>query len=297
MTDRMELLEATLDSLPDGFALMGSNGKLAFWNRAASAITGYPVHELLGRSVRDVLEATIVGGARNWTHQTGAEPEPGHGSLVHVRHRLGHELPAMVRVLALHDGLGERIGMAALFHPAERRDALPHGDYAENAAAEATRAEIQDRLDAEFEDFARGHLPFGVLWITVDQAHELRRTHGASACEAMLEKVARVLAHGLRPGEEIGRWGDDEFLVISHERSAEMLADHAQSLAGLARTADFRWWGDRISLTASIGAAQAEQSDSLADLLERARGAMRTSIHAGGNHVTTSSGRLSCSPS
>ena len=30
----------------------------------------------------------------------------------------------------------------------------------------------------------------------------------------------------------------------------EMLAAHAQMLAGLARTADFRWWGDRLSLDA-----------------------------------------------
>ena len=85
----------------------------------------------------------------------------------------------------------------------------------------------------------------------------MRKTHGAGACEAMLEKIERALANGLRPAEELGRWGEDEFLVISHERTAEMLAAHAQTLAGLARTADFRWWGDRVSLTVSIGAAQA----------------------------------------
>ena len=28
-------------------------------------------------------------------------------------------------------------------------------------------------------------------------------------------------------------------------------------LAGLARTADFRWWGDRVSLTVSVGVAMA----------------------------------------
>ena len=89
----------------------------------------------------------------------------------------------------------------------------------------------------------------------------------------MLEKVRHALAQGLRPAEEMSRWGDDEFLVVAHERSAEMLAAHARTLAGLARTADFRWWGDRVSLTVSIGAAQAAGSDAetLAQLLERAR--------------------------
>ena len=73
----------------------------------------------------------------------------------------------------------------------------------------------------------------------------------------MLDKVRHALAQGLRPAEEMSRWGDDEFLVVAHEHSAEMLAAHARTLAGLARTADFRWWGDRVSLTVSIGAAQA----------------------------------------
>ena len=105
------------------------------------------------------------------------------------------------------------------------------------------------------------------------------------------------MANGLRPAEEMGRWGDDEFLILSHERTPEMLAAHAQVLAGLARTADFRWWGDRASLTVSIGAAQAEQEGSLVDLLERAKAAMFTSFHAGGNQITSAPGRQACSPS
>ncbi len=86
----------------------------------------------------------------------------------------------------------------------------------------------------------------------------------------------------------MGYWGDDEFLIVSHERSADMLSAHAQMLAGLARTADFRWWGDRVSLTVSIGAAQAgnDAAETLTQLLKRAREAMEASSHEGGNRVT-----------
>jgi GGDEF domain-containing protein len=125
----------------------------------------------------------------------------------------------------------------------------------------------------------------------VDQAHDLRKTHGERACETMLETVERTLANGLRPGEEVGRWGDYEFLVLSHESSAPALGAHAQMLGRLARTADFRWWGDRVSLTVSMGAAEGEPEDTLAELLERAQAAVADSIHAGGNHVTLASSR------
>jgi diguanylate cyclase (GGDEF)-like protein len=125
----------------------------------------------------------------------------------------------------------------------------------------------------------------------------LRKTHGIGACDALFNRVERALSQGLRPSEHLGRWGDDEFLVISHERTPALLAVHAQMLAGLARTADFRWWGDRVSLTVSIGSAQAENSETLAGLLERAKAAMLSSFHLGGNHIKAAPEGHSCSRS
>jgi GGDEF domain-containing protein len=56
----------------------------------------------------------------------------------------------------------------------------------------------------------------------------------------------------------------------------------------LARTTGFHWWGDRVSLTVSIGAAQADGShaETLAQLLERTHEAMISSSREGGNRAT-----------
>ena len=286
MANRMEVLEAALDTLPEGIALLSGEGQVIFWNRAAAEISGQAGADLLARRIPPALEPLLLAGV-----------ETGRGSLIHLEHKLGHDVTAIVRNLLLRDEMGGRIGMAIVFHPAECLDALPHGECGEGSRIERSLTEFEDRLRAVFTDFEQGGESFGVLRITVDQAHELRRTHGLGACEAMLEKVERVLANGLRPAEQMGRWGDDEFLVLSHERTPEMLAAHAQVLAGLARTTDFRWWGDRVSLTTSVGAAQAERDELLADLLGRAKAAMFTSFHAGGNQITSAPGRHSCSPS
>lgn len=287
MVDRAELLESALDSMQDGIALFGMGGEVAFWNQAAEATTGYAAVEVMGRALPHDLEQLEPEGALQ-----KQQSEPRSAELIKARHRLGHEMQLMARVLILRDGLGERIGMATVFHPAESLDALPHGARVDNAAVSASQAELEEHLRSEFEDCVGGGLPFGVLWIKVDQAENLRKTHGAGACQAMLDKLEHALATGLRPAEALGRWGDDEFLVISHERTPEMLSAHARVLVGLARTADFKWWGDRVSLTASIGAAQAcnASGESLAHLLERARRAMETSIREGGNCLTLAQG-------
>ncbi len=296
MTDRTELLEAALDSLPEGIAVVDAGGQVAFWNRSAEAITGHAAGELVARPASEALEPLLVS-QRPGEQEPCLGAQPDNAALVHLRHKLGHDVPTMMRALVLRDGLGGRIGLAAVFHPAESLDELPHGECSEGSVVEASQAEFEERLEAAFADYVRGGETFGVLWLTVDQAHELRKTHGAGACDAMLEKVEHVLANGLRPAEKMGRWGDDEYLVLSHERTPEMLAAHAQVLAGLARTTDFRWWGDRVSITVSIGAAQAEREGSLTGLLERAKAAMFSSFHAGGNHITFAPGGEECSPS
>jgi diguanylate cyclase (GGDEF)-like protein/PAS domain S-box-containing protein len=277
-----ELLEAAFDAVPEGVALVGLEGEVVLWNQAAQGITGYTAIDVLSRPIPEGLEALfeeelVDRGTAGASRRT----------LVRARHKLGHEVPVIARFLELRDELGERIGGVALFHPAESLDALPHGESC-NASSDEARGDFEERLQTEFDDFKRGGAPFSVLWIGVDQAEDLRKTHGVSACNAMLEKVRHALVQGLRPAEEMSRWGDDEFLIVAHERSVEMLVSHAHTLAGLARTADFRWWGDRVSLTVSIGAAQAvgDGNETLAQLLGRARQAMESSSRTGGNRAT-----------
>jgi diguanylate cyclase (GGDEF)-like protein/PAS domain S-box-containing protein len=288
MAERVELLEAALDSRPDGIALLDEDCAVVFWNRAAEAITGYAGVEVLRRAIPDQLESLMVEAAVQEELPPG--PQPSRGALVHVRHKLGHSLDAIARRVHLCDRLGGRIGAALVFHSAASLEALPHGEMAEGERLEESQADFEERLQEGFEDSQAGGAPFGVLWVDVDQARELRKTHGLAACHAMLDKVRHALAQGMRPADEIGRWGTDEFLIVSHERTAEMLTAHGQTLAGLARTADFRWWGDRVSITVSIGAAQQcnGAGETLARLLERARQAMETSTSLGGNCVTES---------
>jgi len=288
MADRVELLEAALDSRPDGIALLDEDRAVVFWNHAAEAITGYRGVEVLGKVIPDPLEPLLDDAALQEDMPPG--PQPSHGMLVHARHKFGHCFEAIARRVLLRDGLGERIGTAVVFHPASSLEALPHGEMPEGEQLEESQADFEERLQEEFDDSGYGGAPFGVLWINVDQANELHKTHGAAACHAMLAKVRHALVQGMRPADEIGRWGADEFLILSHERTAELLTAHAQMLAGLARTADFRWWGDRVSLTVSIGTAQRRlgTGETLAQLLERARQAMETGLSAGGNRVTAS---------
>jgi diguanylate cyclase (GGDEF)-like protein/PAS domain S-box-containing protein len=281
--DHTEILEAALETLDEGIAVLDAELRVLFWNSSAAAITGYQSAELLSRTLPP---GSYQVDARHAANETGIAGRP---LLVHLRHRQGHTLPAMLRRFPLRDALGTRFGTLLRFHPFEEIDALPHGDAGESLVSEHnlenTQADLQARLDAAHQEWRNDGVPFGILWIAVDQAAAMRKTHGHDASEAMLAIVERTLLHGLRPAETLGRWGENEFLALCHERSQELLIAHAQHLAELTRTADFRWWGDRVPLAASIGVAQAAEGASLSALLASAQRAMRQCVNAGGNQV------------
>lgn len=290
MADLAELMESALDALAEGVALADDCGRVAFWNSGATSITGWGPGEIVGHKTREILDRVLVGGGLPRIRQTDEEKASERGRVVHIRHKLGVEFPVTSHVLVLRDRLGKPFGTGVLFHPVERIDALPNGDTPGNRDSSDSQVNLEDRLARIHDDFLNGDSPFGVLWVTVDQATALRRSHGKSASDAMLELIEKTLRSGLKPAEEIGRWGGQDFLILSHERSTAALTAHGQYLTGLARTADFRWWGDRVTLTVSIGAAQAERDESLRGLLERAEAAMLASIHAGGNQTTAARG-------
>lgn len=295
MTERSELIESALDCLPEGLALVSAEGNVQLWNHAARLITGYAKLDVLMRPVPAALVPLLD---ESMPSELPPGRRPGRWGIVRSQNKQGEEIGLIVRHLVLRDGLGTRIGLAVLFHQTENLDELPRGDAGENEKVIDSQQSLEERLQLALEDFEQGGAPVGVLWVSIDQAEGLRKTHGVGACEAMLGKMQQALGQGLRLSEEMGRWGTAEFLVIAHERSLDLLAAHAQILAGLARTADFRWWGDRVSLTVSIGAAQAEkgESETLAQLLQRAQKAMEASVHAGGNRITPASGGKTCLP-
>jgi diguanylate cyclase (GGDEF)-like protein len=317
MSNRVEMLEATLDLMDEGVAILDGESRIVFWNKAAVALTGRLPEDLISRPCPETLysideqhRCRVDRGTRGSKRRGQVPDSAGFGwaltedldpwldastekddsldspTLVSMNHKLGHCVPGMLRRVALRNSCGDPTGAALLFYPVEETDTLPHGETGEGGSIERSQAEMEDRLDAAHHQWAATHIPFGLLWINVDQAQSMRRTHGRDACEAMLRTVEQTLLRQMKPAEIIGRWGNNEFLVLSHERTPELLLEHAQRLAGLARTADFRWWGDRVGLTVSVGASHAIEGDTLQSLLSRARQAMQASEYAGGNHVT-----------
>ena len=81
----------------------------------------------------------------------------------------------------------------------------------------------------------------------------LTATHGLEAADAILNVVAHTLRNGIDPQDFVGRWSNNQFLVIDQNCSVDDLTATAERLKRLAYSSEIIWWGDQLSITASVG--------------------------------------------
>jgi diguanylate cyclase (GGDEF)-like protein/PAS domain S-box-containing protein len=293
-----EILQAILDCLDDGVYLINSEHRIAFWNRGAEEITGFPRQEVLGRSCEEQilshsrLDGTALCGSECPLTRTIQDGKTRSLELF-LRHRDGHCVPVRTRTTPIHNSSGKLIGAAEIFEHSSNaagrqsrsRQLSAHGclDALTGAAEHAYACTYLAEQLSEFEAY---QLPLSVLRVDVDGLRDVNHSRGREAGNAVLRLVSRTLSESLAHGDLLARLDEDEFLVILTSCSGDALRDLAERARLVVSLSAISWWGDKLSVTVSIGGAAARRGDTVEMLLERAGELLSRSKSDGGNRVT-----------
>lgn len=79
----------------------------------------------------------------------------------------------------------------------------------------------------------------------------------------------------------MGRWSDDQFLVILNGCRDQSLYPVRERIRRMLANDAIEWWGERRSLSLSIGQATAELGDTVESIMQRAQQSLAAS--AGGS--------------
>jgi diguanylate cyclase (GGDEF)-like protein len=130
-------------------------------------------------------------------------------------------------------------------------------------------------------------IPFGVMFIDIDNFKNVNDTYGHKTGDDVLIMVANSISHSLRKMDVPTRWGGEEFVVILPGASIVVLKAAAERIRMLIEKSYLVLAEDKLTVTVSIGAAMSIADDTVEEIVSRADKLMYLSKNRGRNQVTT----------
>ncbi len=146
----------------------------------------------------------------------------------------------------------------------------------------ANRRRITQLLEHEVRRARRYHTSFTVILMDVDHFKEINDRFGHQAGDTALRKIAGVIKTALRAPDSVGRWGGEEFLIISTETDIDGGLSLAEKLRSRIESADLGETGHR---TASFGVTAFGEGDDIGTIIGRADAGLYAAKHGGRNRV------------
>ena len=145
---------------------------------------------------------------------------------------------------------------------------------------------LDSRLQSEVDHTIRSAQPLSVLVLDVDHLKQFNDTFGHAAGDLVLITVAQVMRQRLRTSDFATRSGGDEFVVIMPDTNLDQARWAAERIRAGIYEHNFQLsQGPDVRATLSVGAAQHQDGESPARLLERTDQAMYQAKQEGKNRV------------
>ena len=291
------LHEEICDNLFEGVYFVDLQRRITYWNQGAADLTGFTREEAVGRHCHDnflmhmdekncclclqgcPLAATLVDGERR-------EAE------VSLRHKAGHRVPISVRVTPVRDDTGAVVGAVEVFRDISAHKALERrAQELETLAFQdaltglSNRRHIELRMEQALQEVEQCGRKAGLLLLDIDRFKLVNDRFGHDTGDAVLQAVAKTLAHAIRPGDSAGRWGGEEFLFIAMDVTLEELETIAERCRGLIASVSIPTADERVQIAVTIGAALLKKGVSSATALKKADELLYVGKCLGGNRV------------
>jgi diguanylate cyclase (GGDEF)-like protein/PAS domain S-box-containing protein len=297
-----DLCRSILESLPSGLCVLDMEKKIVFWSEGAERITGYLRHEVVGHScmAETVLHCDQSGGglckddcpvARTikTAHLVDAV------GLLH--HKAGHEFPVRIRAVPVHNQHGSIIGAVETFEEVQSATASDLHEYSRKVpgcidpvTSVASPDLMRFHLRQALATFVEVEVPFCVLSVRLDGLQHFRASLGPEAGSSLLRVVARSLESSFWKTDHVGRWTDDQFLVILNGCRQESLHSVGDRVTRMLARDGIEWWGEHRSLPVLVGEAAVQSGDAIESLIERAQKSLETAAATRAHAASAPSG-------
>lgn len=154
--------------------------------------------------------------------------------------------------------------------------------YYDSLTGIANRLRIDEWLEKKLKVFRMKNEAFSIIFFDIDHFKAVNDNSGHKVGDEVLVELAELIQYQLTNGELFGRWGGEEFIIISRAvgEDAFKLAEHLRKVVA---EHSFKGAG---KLTASFGVTNSRPGDSIDSLLNRADKGLYQCKECGRNQVS-----------
>ncbi|MDO8609881.1 MAG: diguanylate cyclase, partial [bacterium] len=157
--------------------------------------------------------------------------------------------------------------------------------YTDHLTKLMNRIKIDEMLERCANSYKRYKNIYSVILLDIDHFKLVNDTYGHLVGDDVLKHVAKVLSANTRNIDLVGRWGGEEFLIITKETNIEGTSVLAEKIRKSVESYEFEIAKNQ---TVSLGVAQIKENETVDELLKRADDALYEAKESGRNRVVVS---------
>ncbi len=289
-----------LNQVHDGITCVNKERRIIFWNKAAEQLTGIENSDAVGRVCSEDLPLFLDReGVSLCQTKCPVELTLKDGAIramdVYIQHKEGFRFQATLRTIPVFKEDGEVIGAVEAFSNMAPKITIPLSstELEKTALIDAEtgiagKLYLDMTLNVRLEEFQKYSLPFGVIYVDVDNYTKTLEKHGRFNASKILRMVARTLHKNIRYFDIVGRWSTEEFLVILLNIDESRLDIVANKLRLLIAESYITTETGMLNATVSMGGSIVQRYDTVEALIKRTEQLMMHSKWLGKNKVSLS---------
>lgn len=246
-------------------------------------VSGYTKEELYGKKINIIRHPDTLNEIHQELWNTIENGNEWHGELKN-RDKNGEDYWVQESIIPIKNEKEETISYISVAIDITAKKELERISTIDKLTGVFNRRHLDQCIQHEVEKALRYHRPLSLLMIDIDHFKTVNDTYGHQIGDYALSAVSKILSEHIRSSDILGRFGGEEFVILSPEANKEEAYELGEKLRREIAISPFDTIGN---LTISIGVSELKEDMSNEELLYKADIALYKAKNGGRNQVVS----------